>query len=463
MTDFVPPQNLEAEQSCLGSMLLERSAAVTAFEMLSSEDFYRPAHQNVFDACLRLENQNERTDLITLTEELRKKNKLQDSGGAEYLMALVESVPTAANVEYYARIVKDKAQRRRMIALTDKIKAHAFDENCENYLDIFAQSIIDCESKKVNELITLSDAVSEALKYLETIQEGQTIGIPFGLPNFDRLSYGIIPGPSLTIIGARPSNGKTALMNQLLLNAAIREERSLCYAFEDSAARMATRLMSRKSQTNLELLRFGNLDEQQEAWGRLLESASELHDYGDMILYEDVPKTIQQMTSDIKRTAARFYKTSNPLKLITVDYLQLIGVKKTRENRNADVGEIAQGLRKITQELKTPVVALSQLNRSAKDGMQTIADLREGGNQEGEANNVILVHNPPQTDEAGKPKHRITTLFLPKHRDGSTGKTTCYFDGSTYRFYELEYKHGDDEYTPPSAPWSDNTDREEDA
>jgi replicative DNA helicase len=466
-----PPQNLEAEQSTLGSMMLEADALEQGLEMLAAEDFYRPAHQEIFDALLSLSNRNEPVDWITITEELRKRGKLESCGGAEYLGTLVESVPTAANVEHYAGIVRQKSTLRKLISAGTQIIALANEEevDAEKQVDRATGIMLGVTSKQENGKHSFSDGVHAAWDRMESYhnQEG-FMGIPFGIPALDEMTLGI-KEPDFHLIGGRPSNGKTVLAMDLAINAARMQKRVGVFSLETSIAGLVERAIYKEAKVDSSKFKRKAWDidpeknerKQREAWDRLSTAAQECHELNDFITVWDKSADINGLVRNIKREHMR-----RPLGLVVIDYLQLIRSNLKAENRNVELTHICQALKCCAIDLGVPIVATTQLKRLEERTSQkpqgddskivrgvyppTLSSLREGGNQEAEAYGVILLHNPPDD----RPREDQTTprfcfVINAKWKDSTTGYIPCWFDGATYSFYEQTEREQAGDYTHP--------------
>jgi replicative DNA helicase len=445
LLERIPPQNLEAEQSTLGSMMIEPVACAKGLEILKANDFYRPAHQEVFCVLEALTTRDEPIDLITTQEELRKRGKLEDVGGTEYLMALCDSVPTAANVEYYARIVEKKSILRKLIAAGTEIigLANCEDEEIDVVLSKAHQAAMGIERKYNTEATPISEIVSKVWKKIVDIDEGKkVIGVPFGIPALDAMSYGIEDEPQLTIIAARPSNGKTALLNQLAIQAAKNNKRVLYFSLETSKEQLAHRmiyLLSGVDAGQFRMHRWKSEEEHQSAMNQMADAMNITLEFQDNILMRDLrPQSVYELISQATRDMQK-----HNIDMIFIDYIQLLSAGHRCESRNVEVQEVFQkikGLCSSKNYRNIPVVVAAQLSRASEkreDKKPQLSDLREGGNMEGEADKVILIHNPPPTDKTkiGEVRDK-SELILAKHKDGPTGSVGCYFHPGCMRFGE---------------------------
>ncbi len=438
-THNLPPQNLEAEQSTLGSMMLERTALEKGMEILTAEDFYRPTHQEVFDSLLSLSERNEPVDLITLQEELRRRGKLESCGGTEYLMALASSVPTAAHVEYYAKIVEQKSILRRLIAAGTEIigLAHGEDEDIEAITGRAEQLVFGVGQRRLGEYFKpLFPLLNEAWDQITQRyhNKGVTSGIPTGFARLDDMTSGLQPS-DFVIVAARPSMGKTALALNFALHAAASAQKTVAiFSIEMSAEQLVLRMLCMMARTNAHRLRSGFFG--QDEWTLLSEATGKL-DNAKIFIDDSTDITHLGM-----RAKCRRLKAEHGLSLVVVDYLQLMRSHKNVENRNQEISEIARGLKALARELKVPVIALSQLSRAVEkreDKRPMLSDLRESGSIEAEADLVMMLYRPDyyqikevedtesvrgKEGEYDDPGHRhveTTEILIAKHRNGPTG------------------------------------------
>ncbi len=435
----VPPQNIEAEQSTLGSMMIERTALEKGLEILQSEDFYRPAHQEIYDAMAALAERDEPCDIITLKEELRKRGKLEECGGTEYLMSLVESVPTAANIEYYARIVEQKSILRKLIAAGTEIigMAQNEEEDIDSITDRAERLIFGVAQRRIGEYFRpITPLVMQTWEWIDRRyhDKGEASGVPTGFVKLDHMTSGLQPS-DLIIIAARPSMGKTALALDIAVNAATQSKQTVAiFSLEMSAEQLVQRMMCAKARANAHRLRTGYF--QDDEWDRLAKAASVLW---DAPIYID---DSTDMTPLMMRAKCRRLKAEHGLGLVVIDYLQLMRSQKGLDNRQQEISEIARGLKGLARELKVPVLALSQLSRAPEkreDKRPMLSDLRESGSIEAEADLVMLLFRPEyyvvkeiedteavrgKTGDALDPDQRhveTTEIIIAKHRNGPTG------------------------------------------
>ena len=437
--DKVPPQNLEAEMSALGSMMIERSALEKGLEILRPEDFYRPAHQEVFDALSSLSERDEPVDLITVQEALRKRGKLDECGGTEYLMALVDSVPTAANLEHYAKIVEQKSILRKLISAGTAIigLAQNEDEQIDSVTDRAEQLVFGVAQRRIGEYFRpITPLVMQTWEWIDKRyhDKGETSGIATGFTKLDHMTSGLQPS-DLVIIAGRPSMGKTALALDIAVNAACKAKETVAiFSIEMSAEQLVQRMVCAAARANAHRLRTGYF--QDEEWNRLAKASSDLW---DAPIYIDDTTDITALGM---RAKCRRLKAEHGLGLVVVDYLQLMRSRKDMDNRQQEISEIVRSLKGLARELKVPVVAMSQLSRAPErreDRRPMLSDLRESGSIEAEADLVALLFRPDyyvvkEVDDTesvrGKdgvgfdPEERnieTTEIIIAKHRNGPTG------------------------------------------
>ena len=435
LLERVPPQDLSAEQAALGSMMLEAEALMAGLAILSADDFYRPAHTEVFAALQALASKNEPVDLITLQEELRRREKLQDCGGTEYLMALVESVPTAAHVEHYAKIVADKAESRRVISACSELIGACYDPETTHAADLFVTKALATTSRKTTEFHGIAEVAGwEADDLVKQDSGDRRESIPFGVPRLMQLCYGVEPESELTLIGGRPSSGKTLLLNQIAINTAKASKTAIFFSQETSVKRLVRRMAFSEAGVDAHLFRvkgFESEDEEREARERVFDALGRLYELEGRIQLCDISLPLSQLVPAARRAILR-YKAS----VVLVDYLQIVGVDtKRRENRNTEVQEICRALKGLTQDTGVPVVAATQLSRPVKgtNHRPTLADLREGGSQEAEADKIVMLHYPDGaveevTYENGRAKPQRVEFVLAKNKDGPKGVVNAWFE-----------------------------------
>ncbi|HHX28762.1 MAG: replicative DNA helicase [Bacillota bacterium] len=434
-SERVPPQNTEAEDSVLGSMLIEREAVLTALEILTAEDFYKEQNRIIFRRMAEMAEVPEAVDLVTLSDKLRSTGELERIGGMAELARLANFVPTAANVEYYARIVAEKAILRRLIAAATEIAATAYrgTDEVDELLDKSEELIFQVARRRSRQsYVQLKDVLVETLEKLEYMAShgGETVGIPSGLGDLDRLTSGFQPS-DLIILAARPSVGKTSLGLNMARNVALKADLPVVvFSLEMSKEQVAQRLLCSEAAISSQKLRNGFLDE--EEWRRL---SSALGRLGEAKIYIDDTPSISVMEL---RTKCRRLQAEHGLGMVIVDYMQLMRPSKKAENRQQEISEISRSLKGIARELNVPVIALSQLSRAVEQRQKQIpqlSDLRESGAIEQDADIVMFLYSDPEDPE------NTIQLIIAKQRNGPTGSIRLFFSREICRFEDLDVDH----------------------
>lgn len=431
----VPPHSLEAEMSVLGAILIDKNAVVEIASFLRPEHFYKDDHGKIFDCILELYEEREPIDLVTLSERLKKKSFYKDVGGSTYLTELVNSVPTSANVEHYARIVKDHFTKRELITSASKISEMAFsqDADIKEILDKTEQSVFHISQENLaGNFIPIKEALAESFDRLDELQKrGEGLrGVPTGFSEIDNKLAGM-QDSNLLILAARPGIGKTAMALGIAMNAAVNKKIPVgMFSLEMSKEELVDRLLVAKADIDAWRLKTGKLTD--EDFDKLQEAMGELADAPFFI--DDTPGiSIMEM-----RTKARRLQMEHGLKLIIVDYLQLINPGKSFENRVQEVSYVSQSLKNLARELKTPVLSLSQLSRAVEargTKVPQLADLRESGSIEQDADVVMFLYRPDDDVSADK---ILVELLIAKHRNGPLGKISLLFKGDRIRFFQAE-------------------------
>jgi replicative DNA helicase len=431
-----PPQDIAAEQSVLGGMLLSNEAIADVVEVLRGPDFYRPAHQLVFDAVLDLYGRGEPADPITVADLLARREELQRIGGAPYLHTLVGGVPTAANAGYYARIVAEKAVLRRLVEAGTRIVQLGYADNgdVDDTVDRAQAAIYEVTERRMGEdYVPLGQLISPTFGELEAIQghSGTLSGVPTGFADLDALTNGLHAG-QLIIVAARPAIGKSTLGLDFARCAAVRHRfASVIFSLEMSRSEIAMRLFSAESRVLLQAMRTGRLGE--DDWAALYRGMGGL-DEAPLFIDDSPHLTVAEI-----RAKARRLKQRHDLRLVVVDYLQLMSSPKRVENRQQEVSEISRSLKLLAKELDVPVVAISQLNRASEqrqDKKPLLSDLRESGSLEQDADLVVLLHRPDAYEQ--DTVHTGEAHFIvAKHRNGPTGVVTVTFQGHFSRFVDM--------------------------
>jgi len=436
------PFNIEAEISVLGSMLLDNEAINLVTELLRTDNFYKTSHQYIFDIIVNLYNKNNAVDLVILKDELKKQSLLEKVGGAEYLMELEESVPLASNVEYYAKIVREKTIKRDLITATAKIQQEAYNDSLESdeLLDIAEKEIFDITQRKFSSPTTkLFNILHDTFDHISNLhdREGRLTGVSTGYYDLDDITSGL-QNSELIIIAARPSMGKSSLVLNIAEHAGTKEKKpTLIFSMEMSAQQVAQNMLCSTAKIDAHLLRTGKLDDNQFsnlslAMGDLSESEIFIDDTPGLGLLE-------------LRAKARRLKLQHNIQMIIVDYLQLMEGRKA-ENRQQEISGISRGLKALARELEVPVIAVSQLNRSVetRDGhTPRMSDLRESGSIEQDADVIILLHREDYYDPTKRPGE--VDLNIVKQRNGPTGKVKLTFLREILRFENYQHNTSSDE------------------
>ncbi|MGB4230882.1 MAG: replicative DNA helicase [bacterium] len=437
--DRVPPFSLEAEQSVLGAMFLEREAVLVAAEILQPEDFYRDAHRYIFEAILELEEKGRPADLVTVTETLRQQGRLEDVGGLAYVTTLAQSVPTAANVEYYARIVEEKSILRRLIREATRIVQNSYEATDEAaaILDEAEQAILRISQYRNHSgFFPVKDLISAAYDRIEYLYQnkGGVTGIPTGFKDLDRLTAGLQPS-DLIIVAARPAMGKTSFALNIALHVALEAKIPVAiFSLEMSREQLIMRMLSSEAGIDGQRLRTGFLDE--EDWLLLTTAMARLSEAP--IYIDDTPNLT---VMDIRAKARRLVQEQGQA-LILLDYLQLVNSRRSFESRQQEITEISRGLKALARELQVPVVALSQLSRAVEqrqDKRPVLSDLRESGAIEQDADVVAFIYRDEYYNPDTETKKGIAEIIIGKQRNGPTGVVQLAFLKDSMRFRDLSY------------------------
>ena len=434
----VPPHNLEAEQSVIGALLLDNLAFAKVAEVLVPDDFYRKAHRLMYNAMLDLFERNEPVDLVTLSNALGTDDTLESVGGTDALAQLVDLVPTTANVEYYARIVKEKAILRRLINKSSEILSECYQErsNLEDFLDEVEQEIFRvAQDRSRKSYFPIKEIVQTNFDRLETLAEhkGALTGVPSGFRELDALTAGF-QNSDLIILAARPSMGKTAFGLDIARNAAIDEHIPVgIFSLEMSKEQIGMRLLCSRAKIDSSKLRRGYL--QSSDWMELTQAAGDLSE--SPIYIDDTPAlSVLEM-----RAKARRLKSERDVGLIVVDYLQLMRGRAGLERREQEISEISRSLKALAKELELPIIALSQLNRRVEersDKIPQLSDLRESGAIEQDADVILFIYRDEvYNKDPGNPNIGTADIIVGKQRNGPTGDLRLAFlaDYATFENY----------------------------
>ncbi|WP_236073616.1 replicative DNA helicase [Streptomyces tardus] len=435
----VPPQDPAAEQSVLGGMLLSKDAIADVVEVLKGADFYKPAHETVYQAILDLYAKGEPADPITVADELTKRGELAKVGGNGYLMSLVQAVPTAANAEYYAEIVHERAVLRRLVEAGTRITqmGYAADGDVDDIVNSAQSEIYQVTEQRTSEdYHPLVDIMEGALDEIEAIgsRSGQMSGVPTGFADLDSLTNGLHPG-QMIVIAARPAMGKSTLALDFARACSIKSNLpSVIFSLEMGRNEIAMRLLSAEARVALHHMRSGSMTD--EDWNRV---ARQMPQVTDAPLYIDDSPNLSMMEI---RAKCRRLKQRHDLRLVVIDYLQLMqsGGARRPESRQQEVSDMSRNLKLLAKELEVPVIALSQLNRGPEqrtDKKPMVSDLRESGSIEQDADMVILLHREDAYDKES-PRAGEADLIVAKHRNGPTATITVAFQGHYSRFVNME-------------------------
>lgn len=441
--DLVPPQALDAEESVLGSMLLSKDAIGEIAEILKGMDFYRPQHETIFDVVMDLYARGEPADPITVTAELGRKGDLKRVGGAAYVHSLTGAVPTTANATHYARIVREKAQLRRLVSAGTRIVQLGYSEDGGDVDEILnaAQAEVHAvaENRSKEDYVSFADMSDDIISELEFIakNKGKLTGVPSGFSDLDHLTQGLHPG-QMIIVAARPAMGKSTFALDVCRSAAIHHGiTSAMFSLEMSRSEIAMRLLSAETGVFLSKMRSGEMSAQD--WSQVTKSVSQV---SQAPLYIDDSPNMSMLEI---RSKCRRLKQQHNLGLVVLDYLQLMSSGKRVESRQQEVSEFSRSLKLLAKELEVPVIAVAQLNRGPEqrsDRRPMLADLRESGSLEQDADVVLLLNRPDYYDEEDRPGE--ADIIVAKHRNGPTATIPVVFQGAQARFGNLARAGGFD-------------------
>lgn len=433
------PQNIEAECGVLGSIIIDPEAIVQVADFLAPDDFYRDAHRTIYEVILQLYEQHEPADFITICDELERRNKLEDIGGASYITSLVNQVPTSGNVEYYGRIVERSAILRRLIHAAGQIAAIAYEEGDADVALEKAEQLIFNISQRYSrvDFSLLRDILSEYMQKLDQLHEhrGSIVGVPTGFTDLDRLTGGL-QRSDLIILAARPAIGKTSLALSLAHNTAVKYQHSVAiFSLEMSKEQLVQRLLSMDAGIDQQRLRTGWIED--EEWERIIYAMGTLSEANIWIDDTAGISTVEM------RSKARRLHAEHRIDLIVVDYLQLMQATvggKRNENRVQEISEISRNLKGLARELNIPVLALAQLSRaveSRQSKVPQLSDLRESGSIEQDSDIVMFIYRDDVYNPESERKN-IADIIVAKHRNGPVGEVSLYFQASQTRFRDLE-------------------------
>jgi replicative DNA helicase len=432
----LPPQNLEAETSVLGAVLLENEALNRVLEILKEDDFYREAHRRIFSAILHLYEHSEPVDLITLSEVLKTRGDLDAVGGVEYLNSLVNGVPTAANISYYAKIIKEKAILRKLINRATEIVSQSYSNSgdVDEFIDQAERTIFEISEDRVRpSFYPIKDLIKSSFKTIERLYEKRQLitGVPTGFQRLDELTSGLQPA-DLIIIAGRPSMGKTAFALNIAQHASVRATTpAAMFSLEMSKEQLALRMLCSEAKVDAHRLRGGFLSEAD--WPKLTRAAGSLSEAP--LFIDDTPG----LSALEMRAKARRLKIEHNLGLVIVDYLQLMRGRASADSREQEISDISRSLKALAKELSIPVIALSQLNRRVEergDKRPQLSDLRESGAIEQDADVILFLYRDEVYNKSEENRGKAE-IIIGKQRNGPTDKVDLAFLDKYTRFENL--------------------------
>lgn len=440
MKEKVPPQNIQAEASLIGSLLIDKDALIKVADLIHAEDFYVDKNALIYEAILGLFEKRQPIDVVTLSEQLDKQGKLKEIGGASYLTELVNGVPSAAHVVQYAQIVSQKATLRRLIEAASKINNMAYDEEeqLDGLLDNAEKTLFDVSQKHLRQnFISIKDVLAESFDRLDSLHKDKESlrGIPTGFSGIDNVLAGL-QRSDLIILAARPSMGKTSLALNIAQNVATKQGVPVgIFSLEMSKEQLIDRLLASEAGIDSWKLRTGNLEDKDfekinKAMGVLAEAPIYIDD--------SAMANVMEM-----RTKARRLQSEHDLGLIVIDYLQLMSGRANSDNRVQEISEISRGLKGLAREINVPVIALSQLSRSVEQRSPKIpqlSDLRESGSIEQDADVVMFIYREDYYEKDTEKKN-IADILIKKHRNGPTGEVELFFQPEQTLFRSINKQH----------------------
>ncbi|OGY96497.1 MAG: replicative DNA helicase [Candidatus Liptonbacteria bacterium GWB1_49_6] len=440
----IPPQDLEVEQSVLGSLLIDKSAIIKVADLLVPSDFYSPIHEKIYENILELYEKSQPIDILSLTSKLKEKDFLKDIGGSSYLAELTNKVPTASHIEHYAKIVKDKKILRDIINASAAATEEAFntDQDVESILDIIEQRLLSISQRSLTKNFSpVKEELKGAYERIERLHQGkgELRGIPTGFPDLDNILSGL-QHSDLIVLGARPSLGKTTLALDVARNAAIKTGLPVgIFSIEMSREQVVDRLIAAESQVPLWKLRTGRITEDIEF--EMIQNALDRLSHVNIFIDDTASPNILQM-----RSMARRLQIEHGLALLIVDYLQLIAPRTNSDNMVQQITEISRGLKALARELKVPVLAISQLSRAVDqrdNKVPRLSDLRESGSIEQDADVVLFIYRKDRDKQDVLPdEQNIAQINIAKHRNGPLGSVNLKFDQERVTFRSIETKYG---------------------
>jgi replicative DNA helicase len=442
MADRTLPHNLDAEKSVLGAILINNQAFNQAAEVIDSQDFFRDAHRRIFEKMVVLTDRNEPVDLVTLKDELVRSDELDEVGGPAYVSALTDGVPRSANVEYYARIVKEKSTLRRLIQSSNEVLARAYDaeEDADTLLDEAERSIFQiAEGRMRSGFVKLSDLVAGGYEMLESLQanRGLVTGVPSGFVDLDELTSGFQKS-DLVIVAARPSMGKTSFVLNVALNCAMEAGKTVgIFSLEMSKEQLFMRMLTSEARVDAHRFRGGFLGEQD--YDKLNTAFARLHE-AKVFVDDTASAGILEM-----RAKSRRLKLEHGLDLLVIDYLQLMQGRGKFDNRQTELASISRSLKILAKELEIPIIALSQLSRATEtrsDHRPQLSDLRESGAIEQDADVVMFIYREEMYQQGAEERRPevegVAEIIIGKQRNGPVGSANLAFLKQYTRFENLQ-------------------------
>lgn len=431
------PQNIEAEQGVLGSIIIDPEAIVQVIEFLRTEDFYRDAHRSIYEVIVHLYERRDAPDFITICDELERRDKLADAGGASYITSLINQVPTSGNIEYYGRIVERQALLRRLIHAAGLIAANAYEQD-ENALETAESLIYDIAQKRAcQDTSSLSDIARDYMDDLDFLHEhrGSLIGVPTGFTDLDRLLGGLQKTDLITL-AARPAMGKSSFALNIALQAARRGHPVAIFSLEMGKKQLMARLLSQRMSLNLQELRTGQWNP--DDWQKISKGLGEL---------SDLPIHIDDtggLSPSALRSKVRRLQAEHGIELVIVDYIGLMELTingRQYENRVQEVSKITKSLKSLALELNIPILALSQLSREVEkraNKRPILSDLRDSGSVEQDSDVVMFIYRDDVYKEDNQEPDNLAEIIVAKHRNGPIGEIELHWDGAYTRFGNLE-------------------------
>lgn len=441
----IPPQDIEAEQSVLGALMIDKNAIAQVADILVASDFYKKAHEIIYDAILKLWDKRQPIDVLSVTGELKRQKKLKESGGSSYLAELVNQVPTASHVEHYARIVKEKSVLRDLIRASAEIAENAMEtpEDLDELLDRVEQSIFAISQKSlVRHFAPISDDLKEAYERIEKLHQGEgerLRGVPTGFVGLDNLLSGL-QRAEFIVVGARPSFGKTSFVLDIARHVAVNEKLPVgVFSLEMSREQVIDRLIAAEAQVDLWKLRTGRLNDETEF--SMIQGAFDRLSNAPLFIDDTPSPNIVQ----IRSMARRLQTEQGKLGLLVIDYLQLIQPRRNYESVVQQVTEASRGIKSLARELDVPVLTVSQLSRGVEQRevkIPRLSDLRESGSIEQDADVVMFLY-PKDVGRIDVPPEdeNIVEVIVAKHRNGPQGTVRLYFDKQKASFQNIDERH----------------------